>query len=269
MYTSPLLTNLAAAVRKVEMDIASVQKQLSTGTKVLNPGENGIVTTLTAQAQGYDIAVKNITSATNVLDIGQTTLTAIAEVISNMKNLASQASSAGLSTSDLASISTTFQNLFAQITPLFTAAQINGASNNILIAGSFGVTTDAAGTQFTLTGVDLGTSLGLATTSAAITTAAPFTATTAATVVTELATFLGNISTAQGTISAYSSTLDALSESAKGVSSGLTSTVGSISKIDSTLLQAQLQQLNTQQSIDYYLVSQANTSLAAILQIFR
>jgi hypothetical protein len=39
--------------------------------------------------------------------------------------------------------------------------------------------------------------------------------------------------------------------------------------VDSTALQAKLQGLNNQQSIDYYLVSQMNTAAQAALTIFR
>jgi hypothetical protein len=49
----------------------------------------------------------------------------------------------------------------------------------------------------------------------------------------------------------------------------LQSTIDSIQNIDQSSAQAQLQQLNNQQSIDYYLVSQMNTAAAAALTIFR
>jgi hypothetical protein len=45
--------------------------------------------------------------------------------------------------------------------------------------------------------------------------------------------------------------------------------IDSIQNIDPTKLQAYLQNLNTQQSVDYYLVSQMNTEAAAVLTIFR
>jgi hypothetical protein len=50
---------------------------------------------------------------------------------------------------------------------------------------------------------------------------------------------------------------------------GLSNTVAQIENIDATAMQARLQQLNNQQSIDYYLVSQMNTASAAVLAIFR
>jgi hypothetical protein len=49
----------------------------------------------------------------------------------------------------------------------------------------------------------------------------------------------------------------------------LQSTINSLQAVDQTALQAQLQQLNNQQSVDYYLVSQMNTAAQAVLSIFR
>jgi hypothetical protein len=49
----------------------------------------------------------------------------------------------------------------------------------------------------------------------------------------------------------------------------LQSTINSLQAVDQTALQAQLQQLNNQQSVDYYLVSQMNTAAQAVLNIFR
>jgi hypothetical protein len=46
-------------------------------------------------------------------------------------------------------------------------------------------------------------------------------------------------------------------------------TIDAIANIDPTALQAKLQEFNTQQSVDYYLVSQMNTEAAAILSVFR
>jgi hypothetical protein len=49
----------------------------------------------------------------------------------------------------------------------------------------------------------------------------------------------------------------------------LQKTIDSIQNVDQTAMQAQLQQLNNQQSIDYYLISQMNQAAAAALTIFR
>jgi hypothetical protein len=80
---------------------------------------------------------------------------------------------------------------------------------------------------------------------------------------------LSSVSTYQSTLSATKTGLDASAAAALSLSTNLQATVDSIQNIDETALQARLQQLNNQQSIDYYLISQMNTAAAAALAIFR
>jgi flagellin-like hook-associated protein FlgL len=80
---------------------------------------------------------------------------------------------------------------------------------------------------------------------------------------------IATISTAQSSLSAAQSGLDAQLTNTNALNNGIQKTVGAIQNIDPTRLQAKLQELNTQQSVDYYLVSQMNTAAAAILSIFR
>jgi flagellin-like hook-associated protein FlgL len=87
--------------------------------------------------------------------------------------------------------------------------------------------------------------------------------------VTSLTTLLATVSTGQSTLAAAATGLTAQNSNANALKTGLTNTVNSIQNIDATAMQAKLQQLNNQQSIDYYLVSQMNTEAAAILSIFR
>ncbi|QWD15044.1 hypothetical protein G6702_03275 [Polynucleobacter paneuropaeus] len=91
----------------------------------------------------------------------------------------------------------------------------------------------------------------------------------AANAVASLTTQLQTISTGQATLSAAATGLSAQNTANIALKTGLTNTVNSIQNIDATAMQAKLQQLNNQQSIDYYLVSQMNTEAAAILSIFR
>ncbi|MBT8575278.1 hypothetical protein G6701_07245 [Polynucleobacter paneuropaeus] len=91
----------------------------------------------------------------------------------------------------------------------------------------------------------------------------------AAAAVSSITTLLGTVSTGQATLSASATGLTAQASANTALKTGLTNTVNSIQNIDATAMQAKLQQLNNQQSIDYYLVSQMNTEAAAILSIFR
>jgi len=269
MFTfSPLQITLASAISDVQKEIITTQNQLSSGKRTLNAAEYGIVTRLTSQASSFDTAVKNITSAQSVIAVGQTTLTSMSAIATQLKDLATQASSSGLDTTDLTSMATTFASLYTQLTTLANAASING--NNILDT-DLSVVYNPDETAFAMTNVDAATFIAAGTYAPNVDGAdsTTFTSTIAYSIIDEMTTMLDSISTAQGSLTAYSVALDAMSSGAKSVSAGLNSTVGSIEDVDSTALQTKLQSLNNQQSIDYYLVSQMNTASAAVLAIFR
>ena len=271
MFTfSPLQITLARSIQDVQQEIIGTQNQLADGKRTLNAGENGIVTRLSSQASAFDTAVKNINSAQSVISVAATTLKSIASIATELKNLATQGASAGLSNGDRASMSTTFASLWGQLTTLSASASING--NNILdTSDTVSVVYSPDEDAFTMDGIDFTTSIiDVAETATAVDgTSDTFDASSCASIVTEMTSFIDSVSTSQGSLTAYNVALDAMSAGAKGISAGLNSTVDGIQGIDSTALQTKLQSLNNQQSIDYYLVSQMNTASAAVLAIFR
>jgi flagellin-like hook-associated protein FlgL len=278
MFTfSPLQITLASSVSSVQQEIIDVQNQLASGKKNLNPGENGVVTRLSAKASGYDVAVKNIDTAQNVLKVGQTTLSSMSVIATKLSDLANQAAGGLLSPTDLTSLDTTFIKLYNQLYTLANAASVN--DNNALLTTTLSVVYDAAGTALDISPVDVLANVLLPTDATYLTStnaplgvmadaATPLSA-NAASVLTDIGLVLDAISLGQSNLSAYQTTLTAMSDGATALSAGLKSSVDSISNIDSTAMQAKLQSLNNQQSIDYYLVSQMNTESAAILAIFR
>jgi hypothetical protein len=278
MFTfSPLQITLASNVSDIQKQIIDTQNQLSAGKRTLNPGENGVVTRLTTLASGYDVSVKNIAAAQNVLTVGQTTLTSMATIVSKLTDLATQAAGGSLSSTDLASLDTTFIKLYNQLNTLITAAAVNGTNYlgttalSVVYDPSQGalsipagsavanILTPSTATYLTSSNVSSGV-LGSS--------ATPLSA-NATSVLADLTLVQNAISLAQSNASAYQTTLSAMTDGATGLSAGLKSSVDSLSNIDSTAMQAKLQSLNNQQSIDYYLVSQMNTESAAILAIFR
>ena len=130
---SSLASSLTAGINNVQKEIVDTQTQLSTGAKILNAAEIGIVTRLSAQASGYKNVSQNIAAGTNVINVGQTALTSITTILAQAKDIATQASNAGLQTSDRTALNTTFGQLIAQVANLITNAGVNG--ENVLIAG--------------------------------------------------------------------------------------------------------------------------------------
>ena len=271
-----LASTLTAGINSVQSQISDVQTQLATGKKNLNPADLGIVTRLSAQVTGYKAVSQNVIQAQSVISVGQTALASISTLLTQAKQIATQASNAGLTDADRTALNTTFQAMLTQIGGLTDSATVNGAN---LISGD-GATPSASNPLNVTTGIDGGASaittvanslLGAA--GANLTTIGGagdvLTDTTAAAAVASLTADLASISVAQSGLSAASVGLSAQATGAASLATNLQSTVDSIQNVDQTAMQAQLQQLNNQQTVDYYLVSQMNTEASAMLSIFR
>eukprot|EP01037_Dinobryon_pediforme_P024464 gene24464-26269_t len=269
-----LTSTLVQGVNSVQAEIATVQNELATGVKTMNPAQKGIVTRLSSQVAIYSSDAANITQASSVINVGQTSLNNLSTIISQMQQLATQAASGGLSTTDLASLNTTFTALASQISAAIQNATVNG--NNFLYnspTGTYGSTTngtitiqiglDTTGTA-TIVGQGLDTTLAMLVTGLSISSQ-----TGANSAITALASGLTSVSTAQSNLNAFSTAMASDLASVTSLGANLTTTINSLQAVDQTAAQAELQQLNNQQSVDYYLVSQMNTEAAAILTLFR
>lgn len=280
--TSSLAPTLTTNLNSIQSSIVDTQNQLATGKKNLNAAQVGIVTRLSAQVNGYNSVVSNIATGTSLLNVSNTALTSIASIVSQCKDIATQAANAGLTTGDRTALNTTFQQLLSQVTSLITNATVNG--DNILSTGAaVNVQTGITGSS-TTTIANQNMSLILLIPAGGYTSVPAVTdafggvvagkanvlsSHDAALAIDALTTALGTISTNQSTLSATQVGLTAQSSASASLATNLQATVDSMQAVDSTALQAKLQSLNNQQSIDYYLISQMNTAAQASLSIFR
>jgi flagellin-like hook-associated protein FlgL len=284
-----LSSTLSTGVNSVQAQIKDVQTQLATGKKNLDPGQLGEVTRLSSQVTGYKAASDNISQAVNAIDVAQTGLSSINDLMTQLTDLANKASNASLSTTDLTNLNTTFQALLGQIDKITTNTEVNGV--NLLKSGAANATVQAgitASDTATITEVASNTAtLGIqGTTGFAATTAAAATATTPAIAaqsnalditnatnakmaVTALANALTSISSKQSSLAADKAGLLAKGQTDTAIATNLQASIDTIEKPDQAKLQMDLSALNNQQSIDYYLISQLNTAASAAMTIFR
>ncbi|MBT8575279.1 hypothetical protein G6701_07250 [Polynucleobacter paneuropaeus] len=148
-----LASTLTQSVDAVQKGIVETQNQLASGQATLNAAETGVVSRMTAQVAGYGSVTKNLTDAGSAIDVAQSALSSISTIMSQLKGLATQASSAGFASTDRDSLNLTFQNLTNQIQQLVTSASVNGAN---LLNTDFGlqVTTGIDGTPDSQTQVN-------------------------------------------------------------------------------------------------------------------
>jgi len=105
--------------------ISSIQNQLSTNKKILDPAQQGVVTRLNSQVTSYAAATNNIAKAQNVLNVSATGLSSISSLLTQMQDLANKANDATMTTADAAKLNQTFQSLLKQVTTTATKSIID------------------------------------------------------------------------------------------------------------------------------------------------
>ena len=284
------VTNLSSllnhSINRSQDEISRISSQLASGKKTLDPAQNGVVTRLSAQVSAYGMVDHNISTAQNIMSAGQTSLSQMADILTQMQDLAIQATSAGITPADQASLSTTYIALRNQFNDLSANTTLNesnpltstpswlwipGSTSSTITTGIDG--TAASQTPFPDTG-DHSFAFGwwdvaVGYDPMVINNSDISNAVNASNAVTWLSSIMVSVTNAQSAFSAASAGLSEQSKSSAALSAGLQNTINTIQSVDAPKLQADLQALNNTQSIGYYLVSQMNSAASAVLSIFR
>jgi|GEM_PF-1217267 len=241
-----------------------IQTQLSTNKKILDPAQQGVVTRLGSQVTSFSASHNNIAKAQNVLNVAQTGLKSIANLLTQMQDLANKASDATMTTTDSAKLAQTFASLLKQL---------DSTAKNSLIDGT-GLLNDAAidlKIQTGLTTDDTTNIQAVASDSSTLEINASIisSATDAQAAVASLQLALDAVSTNQSTVASDQIALSTQDNLISSISQNLQNTIDSIEKPDAAALQMQLQNANNQQSMNYYLINQMNQEAQSVLTIFR
>jgi flagellin-like hook-associated protein FlgL len=244
--------------------ISSIQTQLSTNQKILDPAQQGVVTRLNSQVTSFSAAHNNIAKAQNVLNVAATGLKSIASLLVQMQDLANKANDATMTTADAAKLQQTFSHLLAQVDTTASSSKIDSvglmASDSADLSIQTGLTS-ADTTTIAAVNSDT-TTLGIA--AADISTPAG-----ALAAIATLKTALDGVSSSQSSVAADQASLTSIDSLDSAISQNLQNTIDSIQKPDAAQLQMDLQNANNQQSMNYYLINQMNQEAQSVLTIFR
>lgn len=261
LSTSSFVLN---SINNTKNNISNITTQLATGKRILDPAEQGVVTRLSTQVNGFNAAASNITKSQNVINVAQTGLKAIAELLTQMKDLAGKTNDSTMSTADKAKLNQTFKSLMNQVTDLANNAAIDGVSLLGATATDVKVQTGLQSTdQITITAQKSdATSLGINTLDISATG-------NSASAITALQTAIDSVSTSQSSLSADNIGLKSRGSTINAVVDNLNNTIDSIQKPNMEQLQSELATLQNQQQINYYLINQMASQSQAMLAIFR
>jgi len=262
-YTGATSTLLASLSNNAN-SITDIQTQLSTNKKTLDPAQQGVVTRLSSQVTSYGAAHNNIGKAQNVLNVTSTSLKTISNLLTQMQDLANKASDATMTPADALKLQQTFAHLLSQVDSSALAAQVDGIGLMGSTSTDLKIQTGLTATnQTTISAVksDTGT--------LSIDTLDISTGTGAAAAITALKLALDTVSTSQSSVAADQMALSAVDEQDSAIAQNLQNTIDTIQKPDAAKLQMELQNMNNQQSLNYYLINQMNQQAQAVLTIFR
>lgn len=256
--------DIISSVKRVDNRMTDVNQMLTTGKNILGAAEQGIVTRLNADIAGFDAATSNITKAGSVVDVSLAALESVADILTEMKKLATKSADDATSANDKDKLQETFNSLLSQVDDLVDSAEIDGINlvNSTAADIDIQVGLEAADT-FTI-GAQSSDAASLSIDALDIGSTGD-----ASAAITALETAIGTVSASQSSLTANDVGLSSRSKTISSVSGNLENTKAGIENADLEILQSELVQLQTQKSIDYYLIGVMNQQAQSVLSIMR
>lgn len=260
----------AMTFNRLSQEIDKVSRQLSTGKRIVSASDDpagvGVLSTMKAQNASYDAVRRNIDSGMSLLDVASSSLETQQNILKQMKELATQASSNLLTADQRTALQSQFGELQVQMNTAVNRATIFG--QNLTGASAANVSIQSginAGDTFTLTasksdavtlGVD-GATIDLndsASASAAM---------------TAIDTAVGEVANSQSIIGTQQTGLQSLMEVADTTQNNLKEGISRIEDADVAALTAQLYQLQTKQQLQLQMMSIMNQMPQSLLQLLK
>lgn len=166
--TNSAATIAANALTRNERSMATAMERLSTGLRINTAGDDAaglaISSRMTSQINGLNMAVRNANDAISMIQTADGAMVEVTNMLHRMQELALQASSGTMSTTDQAALNVEFQALDDQIDLIATSTEWNGTklldgSLNASAASSFQIGANASQT-ISITFADLNTDFG-------------------------------------------------------------------------------------------------------------
>jgi flagellin len=254
----------------VSSELDKVSRQISTGKRIVSAGDDpagiGIISTLKAQDQSYDAVAKNLSAGQSLLKVASTSLDSQQILLQQMKSLATQASSALLTTDQRTALSSQFVELQSQLNETVNRATIFGQNLTGVTAANVAIQSGIdTGNTFTLTAAK--SDAATLAVDAATIDLSDTTKSSAA--MAAIDTAIGKVASAQSTIGTQETGLEKLSEIANNTQLNIKSALSRIEDADIPALSAQLAQLQTKQQLQLQMLGISNQLPQYLLQLLR
>ena len=256
-----------------ESSLAKAQNQVSTGLAVSNPGDNGAIWAIAqnqrASSTSLDSVKQSLQRVQSTVDVATSAGSSISDLLNQLKTKVLSATDTSLDTTSRAALNVDFTQLVKQIQNVISNASFNGSN---LLNGSLTnlqALASSDGTQhLTVNAQNL--SIGAA--GSAITfaaTASISTATLASGLLGSVNTSISNVNNALASLGSASNSLTSQLSFVGTLQDTIDQGVGNLVDANLAKESAQLQALQTKQSLGIQALSIANSSTSSLLSLFR
>ncbi|CAN1490862.1 flagellin [Burkholderiaceae bacterium] len=263
------------ALTRNSRDMQQTMQRLSTGQRINGASDDAagiaIATTMTAQINGLNAAVKNANDAMSMLQTADGALSETSSLVQRMRELAVLAINDTYSSTQKSAMSTEFTALASQITSIATTTQWNGLG---LLNGSAGggtgntsIITFQVGGNTAQTMTVTVTSMGLGALS--LTTAGIGAAASATSALPDLDTALTVINTARATLGASINRLTHAVDNLSNVAANATESRSKITDTDYAQATSDLARQQIIQQAGTAMLAQANQMPSMVLALLR
>lgn len=263
LFAATQLNNISNQMQDLSTHIAAGKRVM---TAADDPAAMGQLSGLKSQFSSYAAVSTNLSAGQSLLTVASASLTSQQSILSQMKSLATQASSDLLTANDRAALGASFTKLQSQLDDTVNKANLfgqnltssAGANVNIQTGISAGdvTTISAAKSDGVTLAVDSGT-LDLTTSAKA------------KAAMTAIDTAVGTVSTNQSTIGAQQSLLKGAADYVTIISNNTKSAISSIEDLDMAAASTKMTQLQTQQQLAVSVLGIINQLPSAALSLFR
>lgn len=260
----------ANSYNSVTASIDKVSKQLATGKRIISAADDpagvGILSTLKSQDSSYDAVQKNLTAGKALLGVATTSLKTQQELLTQMSDIATQASSELLTGDQRDALKSQFGELQHQLDIAVTRATIFG--KNLTSDTGADVVIQSGienGDSFTLKAVKSdATTLGVDSSSVDLNDA-----NNSKLAMTALKTAIGTVASSQSLIGTQETGLEKLAGIARDTQLNIKSSISNIEDVDVAALSSQLTQLQAKQSIQLQMLNITNSMPSQLLSLLR
>jgi len=249
-----IVSTATDSVNNLDNKIKVIKSEIASGKNTLSSDQQSTVTTLSETVKSYSTPQASITAAQNTIGVAQKAIQSITLIMNQLQQIATQASNSSIGSSDSMNMNFRFQQLFTQIGKLATSAGLNGTN---LLSGTAGMnvitgTDKTAASRAYVNSINIYGMMTMGLLSN-IKVDSPENAITA---MSALRSALAQINNGQSTLKLTSTRLATQATKLTNLSSTTQQKIDTLQKADVAKLNTQLTQLQSQQDIDYQLISQ-------------